>query len=53
VNGQDSTTFTVQFSPASPGVKTATLHIANNEADEDPFDIILTGTGLNIVAQRN
>ncbi len=39
----DSTTFTVRFLPASGGVKTATLHLASNDADESPFDIELTG----------
>jgi hypothetical protein len=27
-------------------VKTATLHIANNDSDEGPFDIAITGTGV-------
>jgi hypothetical protein len=40
-----STTFTVAFTPASAGVKTAALHLANNDSDENPFDINLTGTG--------
>ena len=40
-----STTFTVRFSPSSPGLKTAVIHIANNDANEDPFDITLDGTG--------
>lgn len=41
-----STTFTVQFAPTSAGVKGATLHIASNDADENPFDIAITGRGL-------
>jgi len=40
-----STVFTVRFVPTSDGAKMATLHIANNDPDENPFDIILTGTG--------
>ncbi|MEK7676755.1 MAG: choice-of-anchor D domain-containing protein, partial [Verrucomicrobiota bacterium] len=40
-----STTFTVKFAPASAGAKTAALHLASNDADENPFDINLTGTG--------
>jgi len=39
-----ATTFTVRYFPLSAGVKTAALHIANNDANENPFDIILTGT---------
>lgn len=45
-----STTFTVAFQPSEGGLRSAVLHIANNDADENPFDIILTGTGLNNAA---
>ncbi|MEQ1751154.1 MAG: choice-of-anchor D domain-containing protein, partial [Prosthecobacter sp.] len=41
-----STTFTVRFAPTSSGAKTAALSIANDDADENPFDIQLTATGL-------
>ena len=40
-----TTSFTVKFAPTSGGVKTATLQIANNDSDENPYDITLTGTG--------
>ncbi len=40
-----STTFTVTFAPAVTGTRTAPLHIASNDADENPFDVNLTGTG--------
>jgi hypothetical protein len=39
-----STTFTVRFAPVSGGSKIATLHIASNDADENPFDLHLSGT---------
>ena len=45
-----STTFTVQFTPASTGWKNATVHIANNDSDEAPFDIRLTGRGRSTMA---
>ena len=41
-----STTFTVRFAPVSSGAKTAALHIANNDSDENPFDITITGGGV-------
>jgi len=41
-----STSFTVRFSPASAGVKTAALSISNNDNDKNPFGINLSGTGL-------
>lgn len=39
------TTFTVQFAPSGGGTRTAAIHIANNDSDENPFDINLTGIG--------
>lgn len=41
-----STTFTVRFAPQFGGPKNATLRLASNDADENPFDIALTGTAL-------
>ncbi len=43
--GGESAEFTLRFSPASLGVKSATLSIASDDADENPFTIALTGTG--------
>jgi len=40
-----STTFNVTFVPEASGNRTATIHLASNDADEDPFDINLTGYG--------
>ncbi len=37
-------TFTVRFQPSTVGSKSATLRIASNDADENPFDIQLIGT---------
>jgi hypothetical protein len=41
-----NTAFTVRFAPTSLGPKTAAIHIASNDQDEDPFDITLTGNGV-------
>jgi len=41
-----TTTFTVRFTPAAAGSRGAVIHIANNDSDENPFDITLTGTGI-------
>jgi len=40
-----TTTLTVQFAPAAAGARQAVIHIANNDSDENPFNITLTGTG--------
>lgn len=40
-----STTFTVRFDPAATGVHTASVSIANDDADENPYTFALVGTG--------
>ena len=44
-----SSSFTISFDPSSPGAKTATLSIANNDDDENPYTITLQGTGTAAV----
>ena len=48
VAGSGSTTFTVRFTPTSLGAKTATISIANNDSDENPYDLTITGTAVDI-----
>jgi hypothetical protein len=38
-----SSSFSVTFAPSAAGARTATLLIANNDPDENPFDIRLAG----------
>ncbi|MEQ1751251.1 MAG: IPT/TIG domain-containing protein, partial [Prosthecobacter sp.] len=45
-----NTSFIVSFAPTTSGTKTATLHIASNDSDENPFDILLSGYGQAGVA---
>jgi len=45
VSPGESTTFIIRFSPTSEGSKSASISIGNNDADEDPYDITLNGTG--------
>ncbi len=45
-----SVTFTVQFDPSSIGTHTATVSIANNDADENPYTFAISGVGANIGA---
>ena len=42
-----STNFTVNFAPTNTGVQTAALHIASNDPTNNPFNIVVTGTGTN------
>jgi hypothetical protein len=41
-----STTFAVRFSPSSLGLKTAAISIVNNDANENPYDFAIQGTGI-------
>ncbi|MBL0017562.1 MAG: HYR domain-containing protein [Bacteroidetes bacterium] len=41
-----STSFTVTFTPTSSGAKTATVNIANNDCDENPYNFAVQGTGI-------
>ncbi len=40
-----STTFTVVFDPDAAGLRTATLSIANNDSDENPYNFVIQGAG--------
>ncbi|MBB5038993.1 choice-of-anchor tandem repeat GloVer-containing protein [Prosthecobacter dejongeii] len=40
-----STSFVLNFTPSASGVRTAILRLTSNDANENPFDIALTGTG--------
>ncbi len=44
--GGGSTTFQVSFSPGAAGLRTATLSITNNDADENPYDFAIQGLGI-------
>jgi CSLREA domain-containing protein len=50
---EDSTTFTVTFTPSAPGPRNAGIHIANSDAGKNPFDIALTGTGAFVVTKTD
>lgn len=44
----DSTTFQVQFDPTASGIHAATVVVASNDADEDPYDFAIRGTGAGL-----
>ncbi len=44
VAAMGSTTFDVTFTPMTEGVQTATISIANDDDDENPYDFVLQGT---------
>lgn len=40
-----STTFQITFDPSADGIRTATISIANNDSDENPYNFDIRGTG--------
>ncbi len=47
LNGLESTTFSIQFNPSASGTRTATISIANDDADENPYTFDIQGSGVN------
>lgn len=41
-----TTTFQITFDPTTVGVKNATVSIANNDSDENPYTFVIQGTGI-------
>ncbi|MCA9248679.1 MAG: choice-of-anchor D domain-containing protein, partial [Planctomycetales bacterium] len=48
VPGGGSTTFTVKFAPDVAGPFSATVSIANDDADENPYNFEISGTGVEL-----
>ncbi len=42
-----SANFTVTFDPSAPGVRSATVNVANDDGDESDFGFAIQGTGIN------
>ncbi|MCP4442582.1 MAG: choice-of-anchor D domain-containing protein, partial [Aureispira sp.] len=43
--GGGTTTFMIEFDPSATGLRTATVSIANDEADENPYNFSIQGNG--------
>ncbi|WP_395060522.1 choice-of-anchor D domain-containing protein [Flavobacterium sp.] len=43
-----TTTFQVTFNPSAVGTRVATLSIANNDSDENPYNFSIQGTGIDL-----
>lgn len=46
VAASDNTTFQVQFTPGAAGTRSATISIASDDGDENPYDFAIQGVGL-------
>ncbi len=42
-----STTFTISFDPSATGIRTATVSIANDDTDENPYTFDIQGEGID------
>lgn len=42
-----TTTFSITFDPTAVGLRTATVSIANDDSDENPYNFSVQGTGLS------
>lgn len=47
VSASGSASFTVRFAPTSIGAKSATISIADNDSDENPYNFTVTGTATS------
>lgn len=48
VSSNSTTTFSVTFNPLEAGSFTDTINIANDDADENPYTFVISGTGFII-----
>jgi surface protein len=46
IPGGTSTTFEITFNPTAAGLRTATVSIANDDPDENPYTFTIQGTGV-------
>jgi hypothetical protein len=45
-----STTFQITFNPSSPGLRSASISIVNDDSNENPYNFDIQGTGVGIDA---
>jgi hypothetical protein len=48
ISANGSTTFVITFTPGGIGTRTATVSIANDDPDENPYNFTITGNGIGI-----
>jgi len=47
ITATNSTTFQITFNPSAVGIRTATITIANDDVDEDPYNFDIQGEGID------
>ena len=53
ISGSSNTTFEITFTPSATGLRTATLTIANDDSDENPYNFNIQGTGITLNPEIN
>ena len=53
IPGSGNTTFTITFNPTALGLRSATISIANDDSDENPYNFDIQGTGIITVPEIN
>ena len=53
VTGGDQSSFTITFDPDDTGVREATISIANNDNDENPYTFSIQGTGTGAAPEMD
>ncbi|NNC46706.1 MAG: choice-of-anchor D domain-containing protein, partial [Winogradskyella sp.] len=48
-----TTTFTITFNPSALGLRTASVSIANDDSDENPYNFNIQGTGTTTLPEIN
>ena len=48
VSASGSTTFSITFTSGGAGARSASVNIDNNDPDENPFDFMVSGTGVEV-----
>ncbi len=46
ISSGSNTTFEITFDPSAPGLRTASISIANDDSDENPYNFNIQGIGL-------
>jgi hypothetical protein len=49
ISPSGSTTFEITFDPSTDGLREATISIANDDSDENPYNFNIQGTGVTVV----
>lgn len=50
INSGGSSTFQITFNPSALGTRSATISIANNDSDENPYNFAIQGNGIDLCA---